>query len=47
VRYPDHLHHYLRRRQDADSSDERAVEFLAKPFDHQLMIKTVRPALDL
>jgi FixJ family two-component response regulator len=26
---------------------EGAVEFLAKPFDHQLMIKTVRAALDL
>ena len=26
---------------------EGAVEFLAKPFDHQLMLKTVRAALDL
>src|ERR1700722_12494008 len=26
---------------------EGAVEFLAKPLDHQLMIKTVRAALDL
>jgi len=26
---------------------EGAVEFLAKPFDHQLMVKTVRAALDL
>jgi two-component system C4-dicarboxylate transport response regulator DctD len=24
-----------------------AVEFLAKPFDHQLMLKTVRAALDM
>jgi len=26
---------------------EGAVEFFAKPFDHQLMVKTVRAALDL
>ncbi len=26
---------------------EGAVEFFAKPFDHQLMLKTVRAALDL
>jgi len=26
---------------------EGAVEFLAKPFDHQLMLKTVRAALDM
>jgi FixJ family two-component response regulator len=26
---------------------EGAVEFLAKPFDHQLLLKTVRAALDL
>ena len=26
---------------------EGAVEFLTKPFDHQLMLKTVRAALDL
>ncbi len=26
---------------------EGAVEFLAKPFDHQLLVKTVRAALDL
>jgi len=26
---------------------EGAVEFLAKPLDHQLMLKTVRAALDL
>jgi len=26
---------------------EGAVEFLVKPFDHQLMLKTVRAALDL
>jgi FixJ family two-component response regulator len=26
---------------------EGAVEFLAKPYDHRLMIKTVRAALDL
>src|SRR5216683_3001529 len=26
---------------------EGAVEFLAKPFDHQLMLKTVRAALDI
>ena len=26
---------------------EGAVEFLAKPFDHQWMLKTVRAALDL
>jgi FixJ family two-component response regulator len=26
---------------------EGAVEFLAKPFDHQLMLKTVRSALDM
>ena len=26
---------------------EGAVEFLAKPFDHQLLIKTVRAALDM
>jgi FixJ family two-component response regulator len=26
---------------------EGAVEFLAKPFDHQLILKTVRAALDL
>ena len=26
---------------------EGAVEFLAKPFDHQLLLKTVRTALDM
>ena len=26
---------------------EGAVEFLAKPFDHQLLLKTVRAALDM
>jgi FixJ family two-component response regulator len=26
---------------------EGAVEFLAKPFEHQLLLKTVRAALDL
>jgi len=26
---------------------EGAVEFLAKPFDHQLMLETVRAALDM
>src|ERR1700747_814610 len=26
---------------------EGAVEFLAKPFDHQLILKTVRAALDM
>jgi FixJ family two-component response regulator len=26
---------------------EGAVEFLAKPFDHQLLLKTVRAALDV
>jgi len=26
---------------------EGAVEFFAKPFDHQLMLKTVRAALDM
>ena len=26
---------------------EGAVEFLAKPFDHQLLLKTVRVALDM
>jgi FixJ family two-component response regulator len=26
---------------------EGAVEFLAKPFDHQLLLKTVRGALDM
>jgi FixJ family two-component response regulator len=26
---------------------EGAVEFLAKPFDHQLLLKTVRAALDI
>jgi two-component system, LuxR family, response regulator FixJ len=26
---------------------EGAVEFLAKPLDHQLMLKTVRAALDM
>ena len=26
---------------------EGAVQFLAKPFDHQLMLKTVRAAVDL
>jgi FixJ family two-component response regulator len=26
---------------------EGAVEFLAKPFDHQLLIRTVRAALDM
>jgi len=26
---------------------EGAVEFLAKPFDHQLLLQTVRAALDL
>jgi FixJ family two-component response regulator len=26
---------------------EGAVEFLAKPFEHQLMLKTVRAALDM
>ena len=26
---------------------EAAVEFLAKPFDHQLLLKTVRVALDM
>jgi FixJ family two-component response regulator len=26
---------------------EGAVEFFAKPFDHQLMVKTVRAALDM
>ena len=26
---------------------EGAVEFLAKPFEHQLMLKTVRVALDM
>jgi FixJ family two-component response regulator len=26
---------------------EGAVEFFAKPFDHQLMLKTIRAALDL
>ena len=26
---------------------EGAVEFLAKPFDHQLLLKTVRAAIDL
>ena len=26
---------------------EGAVEFLAKPLDHQLLLETVRPALDL
>ena len=26
---------------------EGAVEFLAKPLDHQLLVKTVRAALDL
>jgi two-component system response regulator FixJ len=26
---------------------EGAVEFLAKPFDHELMLKTVRAALDM
>ena len=26
---------------------EGAVEFLAKPFDHQLMLKTVRAALEM
>ena len=26
---------------------EDAVEFLAKPFDHQLLLKTVRAALDM
>ena len=26
---------------------EGAIEFLAKPFDHQLLLKTVRAALDM
>ena len=26
---------------------EGAVEFLVKPFDHQLMLKTIRAALDI
>jgi FixJ family two-component response regulator len=26
---------------------EGAVEFLAKPFDHQLLLKTVRAALEM
>jgi FixJ family two-component response regulator len=26
---------------------EGAVEFLAKPFDHQLLLKTIRTALDM
>jgi FixJ family two-component response regulator len=26
---------------------EGAVEFLAKPFDHHLLLKTVRAALDM
>jgi FixJ family two-component response regulator len=26
---------------------EGAVEFLAKPFDHQLLLKTIRSALDM
>ena len=26
---------------------EGAVEFLAKPFDHQLLLKTIRAALDM
>jgi two-component system response regulator FixJ len=26
---------------------EGAVEFLAKPFDHQLMLKTVRAAVNM
>jgi transcriptional regulator with GAF, ATPase, and Fis domain len=47
MRYSDHLHHadgdaWMRIRAMRDG----AVEFLAKPFDHHLLLKTVRAALE-